>query len=323
MESKKISQKINNLFSSQENILLIGLIVLVIFLSFSTRTFFTYDNLINILKQVAIIGTMAVGATFILISGGIDFSLGQIATLTGILITGLYKTNLNFSIIILITICAGLTVGLLNGTMVSVLGMPPFIVTLAVMIIIDGIILAYTLGYPIYVDLPQKFLWLGQGNIFKISFQIIIMILIFAFGYIFLNHLKTGRYFYAMGENKEAARISGINVKVLGIFNYVLGAAVSIIAGIVLTAKLGAGLPNAGGLNLTLDAYTATILGGTSLSGGKGTIYGAIIGVLLIGTINNGLILYGIPYYYQSIVKGLIILLAVAWNSIRVTRSMQ
>ncbi|MBC7334220.1 MAG: ABC transporter permease [Actinobacteria bacterium] len=203
------------------------------------------------------------------------------------------------------------------------MGMPPFIVTLALMIIIDGVILAYTLGYPIYIDFPSSFVFFGQGYIGKIPVSVIIMIAVFIFGYIFLNHLKIGRYFFAFGGNKEAARLSGINTKLIGISSFILGSAIATIAGIVLTAKLAAGLPNAGGLTLTLDAYTATILGGTSLAGGKGTIYGAIIGVLLIGVINNGLILYGIPYYFQNIVKGLIILMAVAWNSIRTVRSVR
>lgn len=321
MGVKRIFQKTSNFLSLQENILLVVLIILIIFLSIATKTFFEFGNLINILRQVSIVGIMSVGATLILISGGIDFSLGQIATLTGIFIAGLYKANFNLSLIILFSILLGISIGFINGTLVSVLGMPPFIVTLAVMIIIDGAILAYTLGYPIYIDFPSSFTFFGQGYIKVIPVPVIIMIIVFVIGYIFLNHLKIGRYFFAFGGNREAAHLSGVNTKLIGISSYVFGAVLATIAGIVLTAKLAAGLPNSGGLTLTLDAYTATILGGTSLAGGKGTIYGAIIGVLLIGVINNGLILYGIPYYFQNIVKGLIILMAVAWNSIRTMRS--
>ncbi|MDD3142163.1 MAG: ribose ABC transporter permease [Lachnospiraceae bacterium] len=287
-----------------------------IVLSFLTKNFLSSTNLLNVLRQVSINGILAMGMTAVALTGGIDLSVGSIVAFAGMVTAGMLRdTSFPIVIIAIMAIAIGGLMGLINGYFIAYWNAPPFVVTLAMMTIGRGMTYIYCNGRPIS-NLPAAFLVIGKGSILGIPIPTICLIIVFAIGFILLNKLKIGRYIYAVGGNEDAAMVSGINVKKIKTFVYILSGITCGISAVVLTARVSAGLPTAGD-GYELDAIAATVIGGTSLAGGRGQLWGTILGAILLGVVSNGLDLLNVSSFYQQIVKGLIILGAILIDSKR------
>ncbi|KMY52209.1 ribose ABC transporter permease [Peribacillus loiseleuriae] len=296
----------------------IGLALLFIIMSIITTDFLSVDNLVNVMRQSAVLCIMAVAMTFIIITGGIDLSAGSQLAVSGVAVSGLIAAGVPIPLAILITIIIGGLIGLFMGTVISTQNIPPFIVTLAMLTILSGIAFVYTEGTPIVVS-NALFREIGRGFIGPIPTAIVIMIIVAIIGHLLLSHTRFGRYVYTIGDNEEAARLCGINVKLVKTGVYAFGGAIMAIAGIVLASRLSSGSPNAG-TGSELDAIAAVVLGGTNLFGGEGKISGTLMGVAIISILNNGLNLLNVSSYNQLMIKGVVILLAVWLNSIKARR---
>jgi ribose/xylose/arabinose/galactoside ABC-type transport system permease subunit len=287
-----------------------------IILSIATPTFLTFTNLMNILRQISVNGVLAIGMSLVALTGGIDLSVGSIVAFSGILTAGMLNdTALPIPVIVILAILVGLTMGLINGYFVAYWNAPPFVVTLAMMTIGRGLTYIYCDGKPIS-KLPDAFLKIGKGSLAGIPIPFIILIAVFLIFYIMLTKMKHGRHIYAVGGNEQAAMVSGINVKRVIMSVYIFSGICCGVGAVMLTARVSAGLPTAGD-GYELDAIAATVIGGTSLSGGTGKLWGTLVGVLLLGMVNTGLDLLNVTSYYQQVVKGLIILGAVLIDSRR------
>lgn len=293
----------------------IGLALLFIIMSIITTDFLTVDNLLNVMRQSAVLCIMAVAMTFIIITGGIDLSAGSQLAVSGVVVSGLIVAGIPIPLAILITVLIGGMIGLFMGTVISTQNIPPFIVTLAMTTILSGIAFVYTEGTPVVIT-DAVFRQIGRGFLGPIPTAIIIMIIVAIIGHILLSHTRFGRYVYTIGDNEEAARLCGINVKWVKTGVYAFGGAITAIAGIVLASRLSSGSPNAG-TGSELDAIAAVVLGGTNLFGGEGKITGTLMGVAIISILNNGLNLLNVSSYNQLMIKGVVILLAVWLNSIK------
>lgn len=290
--------------------MVILVIVLGVILSISTPTFLTVKNIMNILRQISINGFLAIGMSLVALTGGIDLSVGSIVALSGILTAGMLNyTPLPIPIIVIIAIGVGLIMGAVNGFFVAYCGAPPFVVTLGMMTIGRGLTYIYCDGKPIS-KLPDAFLTIGKGSIAMVPVPFIILLIVFAIFFTMLTKMKHGRHIYAVGGNAMAAKVSGINVKKVIMSVYMFSGICCGIAAVVLTARVSAGLPTSGD-GYELDAIAATVIGGTSLAGGTGKLWGTLVGVLLLGMVNTGLDLLNVTSYYQQVIKGLIILGAV------------
>lgn len=287
------------------------LLVFVVFSVIADR-FLETNNLINVVRQVSTLAIVAFGLTIAMAAGDFDLSVGGVAGLAGVLVTGLLTKGYSLGIALLASLVIGVVFGLLNGIVATRVGIPSIIVTLGTSSIATGIIFMYTEGRAIYGGLPTSFTELGRGGLFGIPTPIVVMLVIGISVYIFLNNTTSGRYIYAVGGNAVAAKLSGINTlryRTLGLICSGVGAA---IAGIVLAARLGSGQPTAGATFL-LDGLAAVFLGMTTIKVGQPNVIGTVVGVMLIGVINNGLNLLGLPFYVQDIAKGLIMVGAVAF----------
>lgn len=289
----------------------IGLIVFSIFLGFTSDSFFTLDNLLNLLRQISINALIAFGMTFVILTAGIDLSVGSILALGSALTAGLLTSGMDPILAVLLGLLIGLALGAINGLIITKGKVAPFIATLATMTVYRGITLVYTDGRPI-TGLSDSFTFemIGKGYVFGIPFPVIIMLITFAILYFILKKTIFGRQVYAIGGNEEASILSGIKADRVKIWVYSLTGMLSVLAGIILTSRLNSAQPTAGS-SFELDAIAAVVIGGTSLMGGRGKIVGTLIGVLIIGVIDNGLNLLNVSSFYQQIVKGGIILLAV------------
>jgi ribose transport system permease protein len=216
----------------------------------------------------------------------------------------------------LIGLSVGIVAGMLNGLIITQVGITDFIVTLASMSIAHGFIFAYSGGKTIYQNIPKSFLFIGQGRVVDIPVPVILVLIVFVLGHLLLSRFRIGVHVYATGGNREAARLSGIKVDKVRIFSYTVSGLTAATAGIIMASRLGSGQPTAGDTFL-FDAIGAVVLGGTSLMGGTGTVVGTLAGVGIIGVISNGLTQLNVSFYYQEVIKGLIILLAVSYNSYR------
>jgi ribose transport system permease protein len=299
--------------------ILAGLLVMCIGLSISTSTFLTTDNLILVLRQVSINAMVAFGMTYIIILGGIDLSVGGVMAMSGIITTlMLARFNLPLPISIIIGLLSGMVVGLTNGIIIVKGKMPPFIVTLSIAYIARGLAYIFSNGKPISVQEPL-FNVIGNGYIGPIPYPIIYMIVALLILAFILYRTKFGRHLYAIGGNTEAAKFSGINVNKVQIISYTIIGFLAALGGIVLSARLYSGQPTIG-VNGELDAIAAVILGGTSFSGGIGTLGGTLIGAVVIGIINNGLNLLGVNSFWQLVAKGVVILIAVYIDMLKKNR---
>ncbi|MCM3110723.1 ribose ABC transporter permease RbsC [Lederbergia lenta] len=290
---------------------LLGLIILVAIVSILNPSFLEPLNILNLLRQVAINALIAFGMTFVILTGGIDLSVGAILALSSALTAGLIVYGFDPIVAMIIGCILGGLMGMVNGLFITKGKMAPFIATLATMTIFRGLTLVYTDGNPITI-LGENYLFqlFGRGYFLGIPVPAITMIITFAILYIVLHKTPFGRKTYAIGGNEKAAFISGIKVQKVKVMIYGLSGMLAALAGAILTSRLNSAQPTAG-TSYELDAIAAVVLGGTSLSGGKGRIFGTLIGALIIGTLNNGLNLLGVSSFYQMVVKGIVILIAV------------
>ncbi len=305
-------QYINNI--RQYGLLIVfGIICLII--SLITPQFLTVSNLTIIVTQVSINALLAFGVTFVIITGGIDLSLGSIVAVTGVTAAMLaHPDSYPVLIPIVMGLLAGLLMGAFNGFIITKSKIAPFIVTLGTMTIGRGLALILSDGRPVS-NLSDSFNYLGSGTVLGIPILILIFILVFAVCSIILSKTVLGRYIYAIGGNEQAARASGINIDRVKLSVYSISGLLAGLAGILLASRITTGQPNAGA-GFELDAIAAVVIGGTSTAGGRGTMVGTLIGVLLIGVINNGLDLLNVTSYYQQIVMGIIIIGAVVLDSL-------
>lgn len=290
--------------------ILIALLIICIILSIATPYFFTFQNLVIVLRQVSINGILAIGVTFVIIAGGIDLSLGSVIALTGVIAASFAHPN-TFPVIVpvIIGLLAGVLVGTINGLTITLGKVAPFIVTLGMMSIARGLALVLSNGRPV-TNLSPSFNFIGGGDVLHIPVPILLFVLVILVSFVILKYTRIGRYIYAVGGNENAAKASGIRVSRVKLFAYIMCSGLAALAGIVLASRITTGQPNAG-IAYELDAIAAVVIGGTSLLGGRGSIAGTVIGVLIIGVINNGLDLLNVSSYYQQIIKGIIIVGAV------------
>jgi len=286
-------------------IVLLAMWILMIIVS---PTFRTVDNAVNILRQVSVNGIIAIGMTFVIMTGGIDLTVGSLIAVSGVVagsILVVNPDNVAFAIIAALAVCGLL--GAMNGFFVAYMGVPAFVATLAGMTIARGFAYVYSNGKP-YTLASEKFPYIGKG-----SSPIMIFLIIVAVAHVLLKKMKFGRYIYATGGNIKAAAASGVKVKSVLLKVYILSGVLAGISGIVLASRTNSGQP-AVGTGYETDAIAAAVIGGTSMTGGIGTIPGTLVGILIIGTLNNGLNLLDVSSYYQQIIKGLIILGAVCFD---------
>ncbi|AID42865.1 ABC transporter permease [Staphylococcus xylosus] len=299
-------------FSYLEKIIpFIGLILLVIIISALNSAFLEPSNLFNLLRQVSINGLIAFGMTFVILTGGIDLSVGSTLALSSAMIAILMVSGVDSIVALLIGCIFGAVLGAINGLLITLGKMAPFIATLATMTVFRGLTLVITDGNPITnLNGSYAFQLFGRGYFLGIPVPAVTMFITFIILYIILHKTVFGRQTYAMGGNEKAAFISGIKVNKLKVMIYSLAGLMSAMAGAILTSRLNSAQPTAG-MSYELDAIAAVVLGGTSLTGGKGRILGTLIGVLIIGVLNNGLNLLGVSSFYQQVVKGVVIIIAV------------
>ena len=298
--------------------LLLVILLVGLFLSLSTDSFMSVANLTNVARQVSINGILAVGVTFVLLTGGVDLSLGSVVALSGVACaTFAHPGDHSVFVPIAVGLLTGAACGLVNGVLVTRGSVAPFIVTLGMMTIARGLALIFSGGSPV-ADMSNELTALA-GDFLGIPIPALCFAGVAAAAWFFLRNFRLGRHIYAVGGNENAARAAGVPVERVKLFAYGLCGLLTGLAGVVLAARITTGQPNAGQA-YELDAIAAVVIGGTSLAGGVGTITGTLLGVLLIGVINNGLDLQGVSSYYQAVIKGVIIVGAV-WLDRRQTRS--
>jgi inositol transport system permease protein len=287
-------------------------------LSVATDTFLSVANLTNVARQISINGILAVGVTFVLLTAGVDLSLGSVVALSGVACATFAHPGEHPVIIpIAVGLLTGAACGLVNGALVTRGGVAPFIVTLGMMTIARGLALIVSGGRPV-ANMSNE-LTAFADDLFGVPIPVLCFAAVAFAAWFFLRNFRLGRHIYAVGGNENAARAAGVPVERVKLFAYALCGLLTGLAGVVLAARITTGQPNAGQA-YELDAIAAVVIGGTSLAGGVGTITGTLLGVLLIGVINNGLDLMGVSSYYQAVIKGVIIVGAV-WLDRRQSRS--
>lgn len=288
---------------------LIGLLALMLVLWILTPYFFTVPNLLNVAQQTSINAIIAVGMTFVIITAGIDLSVGSIVAFSGVVLASVLRAGLPVPLALVVGLGVGLLSGLVNGLLITYGRLPPFISTLGMMSVARGGALLYSQGRPIS-GFSESFRLLATGETLHIPNPVIIMVLVYATAHFVLTRTKLGRYTYAIGGNEEAASLSGVNVRFYKAMVYGLSGLLSGLGAIILTARLNSAQPIAG-IMYELDAIAATVIGGTSLMGGEGRVIGTLIGAFIMGVLRNGLNLLGISSFVQQTVIGSVIILAV------------
>lgn len=298
----------------------LSLIILCVIFSIMNPRFMSLANFLNVLQQVAVIAIAAFGMTWVILLGEIDLSIGSIIALAGMVAAQCFAFGLGFLPTIVLTLIAGSILGLANGVLTAKFLLPSFIVTVATMGIYRGLVSLPTNGAPAMITDPT---WTAIGTQSFIGVPIVIwfVAVLFLFNHILLSKTTFGRRAYLTGGNREAALYSGIKVDRLKIIIFMISGIMAAISGVLLSSRLFSAQTNAG-MSYELDAIAAAVLGGTSLSGGVGTMVGTLIGALIIGVLNNGMNMLSVPYFYQLIVKGLVILIAV-WLDVRAKRAKQ
>jgi ribose transport system permease protein len=292
---------------------LIALLFLIVVVSFLNPNFFTVDNILNILRQTSVNAIIAVGMTLVILTAGIDLSVGSVLALCGAFAASLIAMEVPVLIAVPTALLAGAALGAISGVIIAKGKVQAFIATLVTMTLLRGVTMVYTDGRPIstgFTDTADAFAWFGTGYALGIPVPVWLMVIVFASVWYVLNHTRFGRYVYALGGNESATRLSGINVDRVKIGVYAICGLLAALAGIIVTSRLSSAQPTAG-MGYELDAIAAVVLGGTSLMGGKGRIMGTLIGALIIGFLNNALNLLDVSSYYQMIAKAVVILLAV------------
>ena len=292
---------------------LAGLIGLCAVLWILTPHFLTVSNLLNVAQQTSINAIIAVGLTFVIISGGIDLSVGSLVAFSGVVLASLLQRAAPFPVALAASLGVGLAAGIVNGILITLGRLPPFIATLGMMSVARGAALLYTDGRPIS-GFPDSFRWLATGEVLFVPTPVVLMILVYAVAHFVLRRTKFGRYTFAIGGNEEAALLSGVRVRLYKTLVYGTGGLLSALAAAVLSARLNSAQPIAG-INYELDAIAATVIGGTSLMGGQGSVIGTLIGALIMGVLRNGLNLLGVSSFIQQVVIGAVIILAVLMDT--------
>ncbi|MFP2506731.1 MULTISPECIES: ABC transporter permease [Enterobacteriaceae] len=287
---------------------LIGLLIIIVTFSFLSPVFFTLPNLLNILQQSSINAIIALGMTLVIISGGIDLSVGPAAALSAVLGATLMVAGVPVPLAVMATLGIGALCGVFSGTLVAYAGLQPFIVTLGGLSLFRAIALIFTDGNPIF-GIPVEFRNVINGLVFGIPMPIIIVVAIALILWVVMNKTPLGEYILAVGGNEEAARVAGVPVKRTKVTVYVLSGVLASLAALILIGRLGAAEPTLGNL-WELDAIAAAAIGGASLMGGKGSVLGTIIGAIILGALRNGLTLLNIQAFYQLLATGLIIIIA-------------
>jgi ribose transport system permease protein len=286
-----------------------AMLMLMLALTVLSPSFLTVGNLLNVTRQVSINAIIAAGMTFVILTGGIDLSVGSVLAISGAIIAGALKGGAPLVAALGAGMAVGIAFGTLNGVAVAYGRVAPFIVTLATLTMARGVTLVYTDGRPIS-DLGAAFGWFGVGDVAGVPVPVLIMAVVFAASAIALGQMVIGRYIYAIGGNEEATRLSGVDIRRYKVLVYTLSGLLSAVAAVILTARLDSAQPTAG-QGYELDAIAAVVLGGTTLAGGEGSMLGTLLGAFLIGVLNNGLNLLNVSSFYQLVVKGVVILFAV------------
>jgi len=312
---KQVGQKgsFNFLALVEKYRVLLIFIVLCVIAGILSDVFFTMSNVMNVLRQVSIIAIIASGMTLVILIAGIDLSVGAVMAFSGAILSGALTAGWPLALALLAALGVGLLFGLINGLVTARFGVPSFIATLAIMVIARGMTLVYTKGYPLVVS-NEAYRFIGSGRLFGIPIPIIIMFVIFGFMYWMLKYTSFGRYIFAIGGNEETAILAGINVRAIKVAVFGIAGLLSALSAIIYTSRLMSAQPTAG-TGIELDAIAAVIIGGTSLAGGKGGVTGTLIGALIMGVLDNILNLMNVSPFYQSIAKGLVILVAVLVDS--------
>ncbi|MBW1672156.1 MAG: ribose ABC transporter permease [Deltaproteobacteria bacterium] len=289
------------------------LLVLISLFAILSDKFLTTKNLLIIVRQVAMLGISAVGMTCVILTAGIDLSVGSMMGISNIIAALLMaKAGMPILPAICITLFITAVIGLISGILVAYVKVPALITTLSMMTLLRGFTYILCDGLPVW-GLPKLFKKIGQGYVGIVPIPVIIMLFIFLIGWVFLNRTKTGRYIYGLGGNREAVRLSGVYTARIEVLVFIISALLTGIAGIIMLSRINTGRPNIG-MGYELDVITAVVLGGVSIMGGAGPIFGVLVGVLIIGVLSNGMVLIDISEYYQQITKGAVLLLAVIFD---------
>jgi ribose transport system permease protein len=302
--------------------LIVFLAILVIVMSFSSDRFLNYTNLMNVLQQSVFVMILAFGMTFVLSSGGIDLSVGSIVGISGGMTAWMLMNGINIFVAILAGLAVGVLIGLVNGIVITQLRVSPFIATLSMMVIARGILYVWTEAVPFRNYMVSNFDFLGQGRVLNVQFSILAALIIFLLLLFLYRKMRFGRHVLALGSSEEAVRVSGIKVDRLRTKVYILSGFIASIVGIILASRLTTVHPEMG-KNYELEAIAAAIIGGTSIAGGKGSLVGAALGAFILALIKNGLNLLNVPPYWETIVVGAIILIAVTVNALAGSKSVE
>ena len=289
--------------------LLIVIVLMIVIMTFVSPVFLTSGNIINILRQVSLNGILAVGMTFVILTGGIDLSVGSLIAVSGVIAGSLLLQGQSAFVAVTVSVLVAVAFGLFNGIMISYCGLPPFIATLAGQTIGRGFALVYSDGKPFAISNPE-YLAIGKGSFLGIPIPIWILFFVCLLAFIILTFTTFGRHIYAFGGNRNATKLSGVRTKRVEAAAYIISGLLSGIVAVILSARISSGQPTAGE-GYELDAIAAVAIGGTSMTGGVGTLNGTIMGFIIIGILSNSLTLLNVSSFYQQIVKGVIILVAV------------
>lgn len=316
MNSHSKKSKLSQLLQRFDQLgIVLVLIVLMVAVGFKNSTFYSWDNIINVLRSTSFIFIIGIAITYVLITGGLDLSVGSVMAMAGILSAMTAQAGAPLLVSILCGILFGFVIGLINGILVVRMNIPALIVTLGMMYVVDGLVLIVTKGSPIY-PLPDSFTALGQGSILGVPNIVLIALVLALIGAFVLHNTQYGRCVYAIGGNRETARLAGIHVNAIQMSVYVLASVSASLGGILMAGRLNSAQPSAGsGYELTVVA--AVIIGGTSMFGGSGSIFGTLLGALLMTVIENALLLMKISAYWQSLIVGIIIIFAVGLDQYR------
>lgn len=292
---------------------LIILLVLVVIFSMASPNFLRVNNILNILRQVSVISILTAGMTYVIISGGMDLTVGAYLGLTGVIAAKLMgDAGMPMPVALLVTMVIITVIGVITGMLIVGLNVSAIVITLGMMTVVRGLAYIFSGGLPVY-DIPESIVFLGQGYVLGIPVPVIVMLIVVIIMGVILKYTYFGRYIYAIGGNVEAAKLAGVAVNKYIVSLYAISAFLASIAGIVLTGRTSSGAPAAGN-GTEMDVVTAVVIGGVSVNGGKGSMLGAFLGAVIIGVLSNGLTIMNVGEYYKQVVKGAVLILAVAFD---------
>ncbi len=303
------------LFSYRESAIFLALIILMATVTIFAPNFMSGSNLYLVSRQISFVAVVAFGELFVILTGGIDLSVGSVMGLSGVVAAGAMASGQSIILSVLLGLATGIALGLINGLLISYVRIAPFIATLGMLSFARGVILIVTKGWPI-TNIPKPFLIVGQGDFLSLPIPLWVMIVLAAVAHFLLSRTAFGRRTYAIGGNEQATFLSGINVKKIKVFLYMISGFMASVVGIILIARFNSAQADTG-TGWELDAIAAAVIGGTSLSGGSGSIFGVIIGAAIMGVIRNGLVLMRVSPYWQTAVIGIIIVLAAVLDRIK------